>query len=185
MSRFKISDCWTLIYQLRLRLAASHRKLQIIMGGTGSVSLLYKFWWVVWGWHGFMVSGTQAPSSLLLCLVWPWAHAPKWGIHIPGSKMDEETEKKGPRCMWTGSELRRLATPNARGDGKRSLHSETYGLEIRGFLPIKEREGLPWWRSGWESAYQCRGHGFNPWSGKIPHAGEQLSPHTTTTELTL
>ena len=25
--------------------------------------------------------------------------------------------------------------------------------------------GLPWWRSGWESACQCRGHGFKPWSG--------------------
>ena len=27
-----------------------------------------------------------------------------------------------------------------------------------------------------------RGHGFEPWSGKIPHAAEQLSPCTTTTE---
>ena len=36
--------------------------------------------------------------------------------------------------------------------------------------------------SGWESACQCRGHGFEPWSGKIPHATEQLSPCATTTE---
>ena len=36
--------------------------------------------------------------------------------------------------------------------------------------------GLPWWHSGWESACQCRGHGFEPWSGKIPHAAEQLGP---------
>ena len=42
--------------------------------------------------------------------------------------------------------------------------------------------GLPWWRSGWESACQCRGHGFEPWSGKIPHAAEQLDPRATTTE---
>ena len=42
--------------------------------------------------------------------------------------------------------------------------------------------GLPWWRSGWESACQCRGHGFKPWSGKIPHAAEQLGPWATTTE---
>ena len=34
--------------------------------------------------------------------------------------------------------------------------------------------GLPWWHSGWESACQCRGHEFEPWSGKIPHAAEQL-----------
>ena len=42
--------------------------------------------------------------------------------------------------------------------------------------------GLPWWRSGWESACQCRGHGFEPWCGKIPHAAEQLGPWATTTE---
>ena len=42
--------------------------------------------------------------------------------------------------------------------------------------------GLPWWRSGWESACQCREHGFEPWSGKIPHAAEQLSLWATTTE---
>ena len=42
--------------------------------------------------------------------------------------------------------------------------------------------GLPWWHSGWESACQCRAHGFDPWSGKIPHAAEQLGPCTTTTE---
>ena len=42
--------------------------------------------------------------------------------------------------------------------------------------------GLPWWRSGWESACQCRGHGFEPWSGRIPHAAEQLGPWATITE---
>ena len=42
--------------------------------------------------------------------------------------------------------------------------------------------GLPWWRSGWESACQCRAHGFESWSGKIPHAAEQVSLCTTTTE---
>ena len=33
-----------------------------------------------------------------------------------------------------------------------------------------------------ESACQCRGHAFDPWSGKIPHAAEQLSLCATTTE---
>ena len=46
----------------------------------------------------------------------------------------------------------------------------------------KNPRGLPWWRSGWESACQCRGHGFEPWSGKIPHAAERLVPWATTTE---
>ena len=39
----------------------------------------------------------------------------------------------------------------------------------------KQISGLPWWRSGSESACQCRGHRFEPCSGKIPHAAEQLS----------
>ena len=47
---------------------------------------------------------------------------------------------------------------------------------------LKHLWGLPWWRSGWESACQCRGHRFEPWSGKIPHAEEQLGPWATITE---
>ena len=47
---------------------------------------------------------------------------------------------------------------------------------------INHTFGLPWWRFGWESACQCRGHGFEPWSGKIPHADEQLVTWATTTE---
>ena len=35
--------------------------------------------------------------------------------------------------------------------------------------------GLPLWPRGSESACQCRGHGSDPWSGKIPHAAEQLA----------
>ena len=33
--------------------------------------------------------------------------------------------------------------------------------------------GLPWWLLGKESTCQCRKHGLNPWSGKIPHAEER------------
>ena len=36
-----------------------------------------------------------------------------------------------------------------------------------------------------KSACQRRGHGFEPWSGKIPHAVEQLSTCATATESTL
>ena len=42
--------------------------------------------------------------------------------------------------------------------------------------------GLPWWRSGWESACQCGGRGFDPWSGTIPHAAERLDPWATAAE---
>ena len=52
------------------------------------------------------------------------------------------------------------------------------------FLLIKTYLGLPWWRSGWGSACQCREHRFEPWSGKIPHAAEQLGPWATITEPT-
>ena len=36
-------------------------------------------------------------------------------------------------------------------------------------------ERLLRWLSGKESACQCRRHGFDPWSGKIPLAAEQLN----------
>ena len=49
------------------------------------------------------------------------------------------------------------------------------------FYARKSCVGVPWWRSE-ESICQCRGHRFEPWSGKIPHAAEQLSLCATTTE---
>ena len=42
--------------------------------------------------------------------------------------------------------------------------------------------GLPWWRSGWESACRWGGHGFGPCSGGIPHAAERLGPWAAATE---
>ena len=39
--------------------------------------------------------------------------------------------------------------------------------------------GFPWWLSGKESTCQCRKHGFEPRSRRIPHAAEQLSPCPT------
>ena len=42
--------------------------------------------------------------------------------------------------------------------------------------------GLPWWRSGWESACRCGGHGFVPRSGRIPHAAEWLGPWAAAAE---
>ena len=51
---------------------------------------------------------------------------------------------------------------------------ETFYLE-----PIR---GLLSWLSGKESTCKCRRHRFDPWSGRIPHASEQLSLRATTTE---
>ena len=42
--------------------------------------------------------------------------------------------------------------------------------------------GLLWWLSGKEPTCQCRRHGLNPWSEKIPYATEQLSLCTTAIE---
>ena len=42
--------------------------------------------------------------------------------------------------------------------------------------------GHPWWFSGWESACQCRGHGFDPWFRRIPHAAGQVGPCVTAIE---
>ena len=46
-------------------------------------------------------------------------------------------------------------------------------------------EGLPWGPSRYESALECGGHLFDPWSEKTPDAAEQLSPWAATSELVL
>ena len=56
-----------------------------------------------------------------------------------------------------------------------------HSLKVK-FSQLNIRLGLPWWCSGWESACQCRGHGFEPWSGKVPRAAGRLGPWATTTE---
>ena len=42
--------------------------------------------------------------------------------------------------------------------------------------------GLPWWPSSKEPACHCRRRMLNPWSRRIPHAVEQLSPCAATIE---
>ena len=45
---------------------------------------------------------------------------------------------------------------------------------------LKEMQDFPQWISDKESTCQCRIRGFNPWSGKMPRAAEQLGLHATT-----
>ena len=47
---------------------------------------------------------------------------------------------------------------------------------------LRPGPGLPWWLRGKESSCQWRRHRFDPWSGKVPHASEQLNPWATITE---
>ena len=44
------------------------------------------------------------------------------------------------------------------------------------------KAGLRWGLSSEEPARQCRRHGFDPRSWKIPHAAGQLSPCAATTD---
>ena len=67
-------------------------------------------------------------------------------------------------------------------ESKASLRDLTAGG--LSFLLIQNPgNGLPGHFGGEGSACQCRRHGFDPSSGKIPHAQEQLSPSATATEL--
>ena len=90
----------------------------------------------------------------------PWFH-PRWPC---------QNSQRTLHHLWSGSYRRwfRISPVDEHKASVTDVKNETFGL--------------PWWRSGWESACQCRGHGFEPWSGKIPHATEQLGPCATTTE---
>ena len=44
---------------------------------------------------------------------------------------------------------------------------------------------LPWWLIGKESTCECSRHRFDPWSRKIPHAAEHVTPCAAATECVL
>ena len=54
-----------------------------------------------------------------------------------------------------------------------------------GYSFRKRATRFPWWSSGSESACQGGRHGFDPWSGKIPHAMGHLGGRTGTTEASI
>ena len=62
-------------------------------------------------------------------------------------------------------------------EGQKPVLDNILGINLK-----SERLGLPWGLSGEKSTCQCRRHGFDLWSRKIPHAREQLSPRTATAE---
>ena len=45
--------------------------------------------------------------------------------------------------------------------------------------------GLPWWPSGWESAYQWGGQGFDPWPRNLDPTCHRAISHVTTIEAEL
>ena len=92
-------------------------------------------------------------------------------------KVHRTAQKSTARSLAVSYEVRHIPTLWL------TKSTQKYLLKInKKSMFIKTLLGLPWWRSGWESACQCREHGFEPWSGKIPHAVEQLGPWATITE---
>ena len=90
-----------------------------------------------------------------------------------------------PCCrLWNQAQRGLVICPRSHSFGANpNLASKPYSSHYTSVLLfINMCQGLPWWCSGWESACQCRGHRFEPWSGKIPHATEQLGPWATITE---
>ena len=59
-----------------------------------------------------------------------------------------------------------------------------FGDLIHLCLELKSNKRLLWWLSSKKFTCQCRRHsGFHPWSGKISHTAQQLSPWATTLSL--
>ena len=90
------------------------------------------------------------------------------------------------RCWWAREAVGRppFAWLGCKNDHAHWNHAQSHNIKeesmivlwlFKVFVKIFKTLGLPWWRSGYESACQCRGHKFEPWSGKIPRAAEQLS----------
>ena len=74
----------------------------------------------------------------------------------PSDSADRDAKLQGPSCHFTQSRFIKK---------KKNI-----------FL------GLPWWLSGGEFICQCRRHGYDLRSRRIPHATEQRSPSATTIE---
>ena len=97
-----------------------------------------------------------------------------WDVWLIGAGSNSNSfiyfENKNELCKVVGFLLQ------VKGIGSAGLTRE------KSILKQKPTLGLPWWRSGWESACRCRGHGFGPWSGRVPHAAERLGPWAAITE---
>ena len=82
-----------------------------------------------------------------------------------------------------------VAKSRTRLNNNEHIYTQTPAKDRSNFGGVLERNGrilgLPSWLSGKEFTCQCRRHGFDPWSGKIPKATEHLSSCTTSIESTL
>ena len=85
-----------------------------------------------------------------------------------------------PPCLCLPSSCRLLACLSSY-----DLYTRSWGTGSRACSnPILDGLGLPTWNSAKETPFQGRGHGFDLWSRKIPHARGKQSPCATTPEAT-
>ena len=104
--------------------------------------------------------------------------------HVPG--LHSSPLLRNLQCIWALKHLLnegKICIKNFRKK-KQKLNTSQESITDKCYNNYLGREksaiirivwGLPWWLSGEESACQCRRHRFESWSGKIPHATEQLS----------
>ena len=90
---------------------------------------------------------------------------------------DQKTEAKNNRSLNIQTHTHRHLIPGGCTHNFSELEAFPGGGRMRKNKRKKNR-GLPRWLRGEESACQCRRHGFDPWSGRIPGATEPLSPCT-------
>ena len=96
--------------------------------------------------------------------------------------MDSFLPESPGKAREEAKAILRSSNQKIRTDGLLIWDFSILGLLDLKDLSAKGSRGLPWWFSGKESACQCRRHGFDNWSGKIPHATEELSLCATATE---
>ena len=80
---------------------------------------------------------------------------------------------KQPKCPWRNEWIKKIWYIHTMG-----YYSALKRKEILTYAMI----WMMWY--DWEFVCQCRGQGFDPWSGKISLAAGQLRPCATTTEPT-
>ena len=103
------------------------------------------------------------------------------GLPIPSPMHESEKWK------WSRSVVSYLCHPKDCSLPGPSVHGIfqarvlEWGATVYKTIISKIGKGLPWRLSGIESVCQCQRRSFDPWSGKIPQAVEQLSLWTTTT----
>ena len=101
--------------------------------------------------------GTQLNTKEELC----WWQAPQDdGWDSPSPVSSPHTQRSGVTMRKTPDKLpRREVLPN--------LWPQSCSKPSRASTARKVCDGLPWRSNGQDFAYQCRGRGFDPWSGEL------------------